>query len=357
MKNLSPLLTWALWLLLAIALAVAPFVLYPRFLIEIMCLALLAASLNLLVSYAGLLSFGQAMFFGAAAYVTGHAMKVWGFDPAAGILLGVLVAAALGGATGLLAIRLQGIYFSMVTLAFAQLIYFVALNMEFTGAEDGLQNVPRRALFGLIDVSSNLAMYFMVVLITAFGFFVIYRLVNSPFGQVLKAIRANEPRAISLGFRANRFKLIAFVISASLAGLAGATKAVAFQVVTLADVYWTTSAEALLICILGGIHTLLGPVVGAVLIVSMSHYLASFAEWIMIIQGTVFIVIVMLFRKGIVGEMAAWLDRRAAAREGVPPPVKTAVDARQVGTKDSAHEGSRVGLADPVEPAGAGRRT
>ena len=315
MKSLSPQLTGVLLALAMLALAVAPFVIYSRFLIEIMCFALLAASLNLLVSYAGLLSFGHAMFFGAAAYVTGHAMKAWGLEPVTGIFAGVLVAAAIGLVTGVLAVRLQGIYFSMVTLAFAQLILFIALNMEFTGGEDGLQNVPRRPLLGLIDLSSNLAMYYMVAIITALGFFVVYRVVHSPFGQALKAIRANEARAISLGFRANRFKLIVFVISSSLAGLAGATRAVANQVVTLTDVHWMTSAEALLICILGGIYTLAGPVVGAVLIVSMSHYLSSYAEWILIIQGTVFIVIVTLFRKGIVGELHAWLDRRAAARE------------------------------------------
>lgn len=358
MKNLSPRLNLALWLVAVLALAVAPFVLYSRFLIEILCLALLAGSLNLLVSYVGLLSFGQAMFFGAASYVTGHAMKAWGFDPASGILLGVLMAAALGFATGLLAIRLQGIYFSMVTLAFAQLIYFVALNVEFTGAEDGLQNIPRRPVFGLIDVTSNLAMYFMVAAITAFGFFVIYRVVHSPFGQVLKAIRANEQRAMSLGFRVNRFKLIAFIISASLAGLAGATKAVASQVVTLADIYWTTSAEALLICIVGGIHTLLGPVVGAVVIVSMSQYLASFAEWIMIIQGAVFVAVVMLFRKGIVGEVSAWLERRSAARAGAAAPAVTIVgEEHQGATQDGSDELGRVSLAEPIEPAGAGRRT
>lgn len=315
MKSLSPQRTGGLLALAVLALAVAPFFVYSRFLIEIMCFALLAASLNLLVSYAGLLSFGHAMFFGAAAYVTGHAMKVWGLEPVTGILAGVLVAATIGLATGLLAVRLQGIYFSMVTLAFAQLILFLALNMEFTGGEDGLQNVPRRHLLGLIDVSSNLSMYYMVAVITALGFFIVFRVVYSPFGQALKAIRANEARAISLGFRANRFKLIVFVISSSLAGLAGATRAVANQVVTLSDVHWMTSAEALLICILGGIYTLVGPVVGAVLIVSMSHYLSSYAEWILIIQGTVFIVIVTLFRKGIVGELHAWLDRRAAARE------------------------------------------
>lgn len=316
MKIYSPRTTWVLLALAAVALLAAPFVLYPRFLIGMMCFALLAAALNLLVSYAGLLSFGHAMFFGAAGYVTGHVVKIWGWEPASGILLGVLVAAAIGAVSGLLAIRCKGIYFSMITLAFSQLIYFLGLRLDFTGGEDGLQNVPRRALLGIFDVSSNLAMYFMVTAITAFGFYVIYRVVYSPFGQVLKAIRDNENRAISLGFRASRYKLLVFVISACLAGLAGATKAVAFQVVTLADLTWVTSGEALLICILGGMNTLLGPVVGAILIVTMQHYLASFAEWVVMIQGLVFVIVVMLFRKGIVGEFYAWLERRAARREG-----------------------------------------
>lgn len=314
LRRTAGLLALAVFVLVA-----APFVLYPRLLIEVMCFALLAASLNLLVSYAGLLSFGHAMFFGAAAYVTGYSMKAWGFDPIAGIVIGVLVAAAIGWLTGLLAIRLHGINFAMVTLAFAQLIFFVALSSEFTGGEDGLQNVPRRPLLGLIDVGSNLAMYYMVLVIAAIGFFIVFRVVYSPFGQVLKAIRANEARAMSLGFRVNRFKLIVFVISAALAGLAGATRAVALQVVTLTDVHWMTSAEALLICILGGIYTLIGPVVGAIVIVTMSHYLSSYAEWILIIQGAVFVLIVMIFRRGIVGELHAWGERRAAARASARP--------------------------------------
>ncbi len=311
MKNFSPA---TVRILLAISLAVliaAPFALYPQFLIEILCFALLAAALNLLVSYCGLLSFGHAMFFGAAGYATAHSIKMWGFDPALGILLGVGLAAIIGALTGSLAIRRQGIYFSMITLAFAQLVYFMALRMPFTGGEDGLQDVPKRALFGLISLNSSLHMYFLVLVLTAFGFFAIYRIVNSPFGQVLKAIRDNEPRAISLGYRANRYKLVVFILSASLAGLAGSLKAVAFQVVTLTDLTWVTSGEALLICILGGMQTLVGPVAGAVLIVSMSHYLASYAEWVLMIQGLVFVLVVLLFRKGIVGEFYAWLERRA----------------------------------------------
>jgi branched-chain amino acid transport system permease protein len=290
----------------------APFVAYPRFLIEVMCYALLAASVNLLVSYVGLLSFGHAMFFGASAYVTGHAIKAGGLEPASAILLGMSLAALIGWLTGLLAIRRRGIYFSMVTLAFSQVVYFVALHLDFTGGEDGLQDIPRRPLLGFVDIEGNLAMYAVAAVVISAGFFLIYRLVHSPFGQVLKAIRDHEARAVSLGFRATKCKLMVFVISAALAGLAGAMKAVAFQVVTLTDLTWITSGEALLICILGGIHTLLGPVVGAIIIVSMSHYLASFAEWVLIIEGFVFVVVVMLFRKGIVGEWYAWLERRSA---------------------------------------------
>jgi branched-chain amino acid transport system permease protein len=285
-------------------------VLYPQFLIEILCFSLLAAALNLLVSYAGLLSFGHAMFFGAAGYVTAHAIKGWGFEPGLGILAGIALAAVMGAVTGSLAIRRQGIYFSMITLAFSQLVYFLALRLPFTGGEDGLQDVPRRALFGFINMGNNYVMYFVVLAFTAFGFFAIHRIVNSPFGQVLKAIRDNEPRAISLGYRVNNYKLMVYVLSATLAGLAGSVKAVAFQVVTLTDLNWVTSGEALLILILGGLQTLVGPVVGAILIVTMSHYLATYAEWVLMIQGMVFVIVVLLFRKGIVGEFYAWLERR-----------------------------------------------
>ncbi len=303
MKHFSP-ATQRLLLAAFIALLVlAPFVLYPQFLIEIMCFALLAAALNLLVSYCGLLSFGHAMFFGASGYVTAQAIKVGGLDPALAILCGVALAAVIGALTGALAIRRHGIYFSMITLAFSQLIYFLALRMPFTGGEDGLQDVPRRVMLGFIDLGNNYVMYFVVFALVAFGFFAIYRIVHSPFGQVL---------------RANRYKLVVFILSASLAGLAGAVKAVAFQVVTLNDLTWVTSGEALLICILGGMQTLLGPIAGAVLIVSMSHYLASYAEWVLMIQGLVFVVVVLSFRKGLVGELYAWLGRRAlrsAAKE------------------------------------------
>jgi branched-chain amino acid transport system permease protein len=311
MKHFSPRTVQVLLAVCIGFLLVAPFVLYPQFLIEILCFSLLAAALNLLVSYAGLLSFGHAMFFGAAGYVTAHAIKGWGFEPALGIVVGVSVAAAMGAVTGSLAIRRQGIYFSMITLAFSQLVYFLALRMPFTGGEDGLQDVPRRAMFGLINMGNNLVMYFVVLAITAFGFFAIHRIVYSPFGQVLRAIRDNEQRAISLGYRVNNYKLMVYILSATLAGLAGSVKAVAFQVVTLTDLNWVTSGEALLILILGGLQTLVGPVVGAILIVAMSHYLATYAEWVLMIQGMVFVLVVLLFRKGIAGEFYAWLERRA----------------------------------------------
>ena len=311
-----------------VLLALAPLVVYPLFLIKLLCFALLAASLNLLIGYVGLLSFGHAMFYGAAAYVSGHVVKVWGWDGLAGIAAGVAVAAALGFVTGLLAIRRQGIYFSMITLAFAQLVYFVALRLPFTGGEDGLQNVPRPRLLGIVDTSNNLVLYYAVLVIVAAAFWLIWRTVHSPFGQVLKAIRDNEPRAISLGYRVNRFKLQAFTLSAALAGLAGGTKVLATQLATLVDVHWATSGEALLICIVGGLQTLLGPVVGAIVIVSMEHYLASLAEWVLIIEGAVFIVVVMLFRKGLVGTFYERLARRrAASTNAARPAARTPPDA------------------------------
>ncbi|WP_342129218.1 branched-chain amino acid ABC transporter permease [Hydrogenophaga sp. OTU3427] len=311
-----------------VLLCLAPYVVYPLFLIKLMCFALLAASLNLLIGYVGLLSFGHAMFYGASSYVTGHVLKTWGVDGVVGVLAGVGIAATLGFLTGLLAIRRQGIYFSMITLAFAQMVYFLALRLPFTGGEDGLQAVPRPHFLGVIPTDNNLAMYYLALLLVVFGFWLIYRTVYSPFGQVLKSIRDNEPRALSLGYQVNRYKLIAFTLSAALAGLAGATKVMAFQLASLSDVGWNTSGEALLICIVGGLQTLLGPVVGALIIISMEHYLASFAEWVLIIQGAVFVVVVMLFRKGIVGQYLAWWkdrqQRRAAPSQAATPPTARA---------------------------------
>ncbi|MGB3072289.1 MAG: branched-chain amino acid ABC transporter permease [Ottowia sp.] len=296
----------------AIVLLAAPFMAYPIFLMKLMCFALLAASLNLMIGYVGLLSFGHAMFFGSAAYATAHAVKVWGFDPALGVLFGAAVAAVIGAVTGLLAIRRAGIAFSMITLACAQLVYFIALRSPFTGGEDGIQDVPRGHLLGLLDLKDNLTLYYVIMVVVVVAFWLIWRIVNSPFGQVLTAIRDNEPRAISLGYRVNRYKLLAFTLSAALAGLAGGMKSIVFQIATLTDVSWTTSGEALLMGIVGGLQTMLGPVVGAFVVVTMANSLSSFAEALMIVQGVVFVVVVMLFRRGIVGEINAYLARRAS---------------------------------------------
>jgi branched-chain amino acid transport system permease protein len=305
------------WLLAAIAvLCAAPWVVYPMFLIKLLCLALLAASVNYLIAYAGLLSFGHAMFYGSAAYVTGYVAKHGGLDGTLAILAGVGVAACLSVITGFLAIRRQGIYFSMITLAFAQVVYFMSQRLPFTGGEDGLQSVPRPRMFGLLETHNTLVFYYVCLAAVALGFWLIYRSVHSPFGQVLRAIRDNEPRAKSLGYPVNRYKLLAFVLSACLAGLAGSLKVLAFSLATLTDVGWGTSGEALLICIVGGLNTMLGPVVGAIVMGSMEHYLAGFAEWVLIIQGFVFVVVVMLFRKGLVGQLQhlfPWSRRSAAA--------------------------------------------
>lgn len=307
--------TRALLAMAALVLLLAPWVAYPIFLMKLMCFALLAASLNLLVGYVGLLSFGHAMFFGSAAYGTAHAVKVWGLDPLLGVAFGVLVAASVGAVTGLLAIRRAGIAFSMITLASAQLIYFLALRLPFTGGEDGIQSVPRGHLLGLLDLSNNLTLYYVVMAVVVAAFWLIWRIVYSPFGQVLTAIRDNEPRAISLGYQVNRYKLLAFTLSAALAGLVGGLKTLVFQIATLTDVSWVTSGEALLMGIVGGLQTLLGPVAGAMVVVTMANSLSSVAEAVLIVQGLVFVLVVMLFRRGIVGEINAYLSRRDAARQ------------------------------------------
>ena len=296
----------------AAVLLLAPFVAYPIFLMKLLCFALLAASLNLLVGYVGLLSFGHAMFFGSAGYATAHAVKVWGFDPGLGVLFGASVAAAIGATTGVLAIRRAGIAFSMITLACAQLVYFIALRSPFTGGEDGIQNVPRGRLLGLLDLADNLTLYYVIMGTVVAAFLLIWRIVHSPFGQVLTAIRDNEARAISLGYRVNRYKLLAFTLSAALAGLAGGMKSIVFQIATLTDVSWTTSGEALLMGIVGGLQTMLGPVAGAIVVVTMANQLSGFAEAVLIVQGTVFVLVVLLFRRGIVGEFNAFLARRSA---------------------------------------------
>jgi branched-chain amino acid transport system permease protein len=287
--------------------AAAPFVLYPVFLMKALCFALFACAFNLLIGYVGLISFGHALFFGWASYATAYAAKAWAWPPEFAIAFGTLVAAGLGVVAGGLAIRRQGIYFAMITLALAQMMYFFALQAKFTGGEDGIQGVPRGHLFGIFDLSQEMTMYVFVLVVVLAGFLLIYRIINSPFGEVLKAIRENEPRAISLGYKTDRYKLVAFVLSAVFAGLAGATKALVFQLASLTDVHWTMSGEVVLMTLVGGLGTIFGPVVGATIIVAMQTYFASFGEWVPVIQGAIFVVCVLAFRRGVVGELAARL--------------------------------------------------
>jgi branched-chain amino acid transport system permease protein len=314
----APAPRWQPGILLAMAamaalLAAAPFAgIYPVFLMKALCFALFACAFNLLVGFGGLLSFGHAMFLGTAGYVCAHAAKVWGWPPEAAIVAGTGAAATVGLVTGLLAIRRQGIYFAMITLALAQMIYFFCLQAPFTHGEDGIQSVPRGKLFGLLDLSNTLTMYYFVLFVFMAAFALIYRVIHSPFGQVLKAIRENEPRAISLGYDAERYKLLAFVLSATLAGLAGATKAIVFQLASLTDVHWTMSGEVVLMTLLGGMGTVFGPVVGAFVIIGLENYLAAFGEWVTVITGAIFVVCVLAFRRGIVGEIMAWWSRRSA---------------------------------------------
>ena len=290
-------------------LLLAPLVVYPFFLMQALCIALFACAFNLLVGYVGLLSFGHAMFLGSAAYVSAHIAKVWGWDPAAAILIGAACAALLGVVTGALAIRRQGIYFAMITLALSQMIYFFCLQAPFTHGEDGIQSVPQGRFLGVLDLSNQTILYYFVLAVFLFGFLVIYRTINSPFGDILKAIRENEPRAVSLGYRVDQYKLTAFVLSAALAGLAGATKAIFAQNASLTDVQFATSGEVVLMTLLGGLGTIYGPVVGAFIIVAMQQYLGQYlGQWVTVIQGAIFVVCVLLFRRGIVGEIASLLQ-------------------------------------------------
>ncbi len=277
---------------------------YDLFMMKVFCFAIFAMSLNLLLGYTGLLSFGHAAFFGSAAYVTSHVVKEWGLTPELGLLVGVAVSAGLGYVFGSLAIRRQGIYFAMITLALAQVIYFLATQLPFTNGEDGIQGVPRGALFGFIDLSDSTPMYYFSLAVFALAFLLIRRIVNSPFGQVLKSIRENEPRAISLGFDVDRYKLVAFVLSAGFAGMAGGLKAYVLQLASLSDVHWHASGEVVLMTILGGIGTLWGPVAGAAIVVNLNNYLANLGGWSTITMGVIFVVCVLAFRRGIVGEIA-----------------------------------------------------
>jgi len=298
-----------LFIAMALVFLLAPLVVYPVFLMKVMCFALFACAFNLLIGYGGLLSFGHSMFFGAAAYVSAHAAKVWGFTPELAILFATACTVVLGFIAGSLAIRRQGIYFAMITLALAQMVYFFSLQVPFTGGEDGIQAVPRGRLFGLVDLSNVWAMYAVVFTVFLGGFALIYRVIHSPFGQVLKAIRENESRAISLGYDTDRFKLLAFVLSAALSGLAGATKALVFQLASLTDVHWTMSGEVVLMTLLGGLGTIFGPVIGAAVIITMQNYLAQLGAWVTVVQGVIFVVCVLAFRRGIVGEIGNWLRK------------------------------------------------
>ncbi len=296
---------------MAAVLAIAPFAgVYPVIVMKALCFALFACAFNLLLGYGGLLSFGHAMFLGTAGYVTAYAAKSWGLPPGVAVLLGTAAAAALGAVVGALAIRRQGIYFAMITLALAQMMYFFYVQAAFTHGEDGIQSVPRGRLFGVIDLLQPLAMYYTVLIVFLAAFLLIYRIIHSPFGQVLKAIRENEARAISLGYDADRYKLLAFVLSATLAGLAGAVKAIVFQLASLTDVHWTMSGEVVLMTLLGGMGTIFGPVVGAFILVALENYLAGFGEWVTVITGAIFVACVLAFRRGIVGEIAAWWAKR-----------------------------------------------
>jgi len=284
------------FLVLLALIVIGPFVAYPFFVMQMLCVALFACAFNLLIGYVGLVSFGHALYFGWASYVTAYAAKSWGFGPELAILLGTGAGAGLGVIAGLIAIRRQGIYFAMITLALQQMMFLVALRVKFTGGEDGIQAVPRGRLFGVFPLSDEMTMYVFVLVVVLAAFLLIYRIINSPFGEVLKAIRENEQRAISLGYKTDRYKLVVFVLSATLCGLA-----------SLTDVHWTMSGEVVLMTLVGGLGTMFGPVVGAFLIVAMENYLAPFGQWVLVIQGAIFVICVLAFRRGIVGELAGWL--------------------------------------------------
>ena len=303
---------WLWWGLAALGVA-APLAVYPILLIKALCIALFACSFNLLVGYVGLMSFGHAAFFGMAAYVAAHVVKAWGMPPELAILAGMAVAGVLGTAFGWLAIRRQGLYFAMITLALAQAAYFFALQAPFTHGEDGIQGVPRGYLLGFIDLGHNMTMYYFVYAIFAAAFFLIYRIIHSPFGLVLKATRDNEARAVSLGYHVDRFKLMAFALSSVLAGLAGSLKALTFQLATLSDIDFQASGAVVLLTLVGGMGTVLGPVVGAFVVVAMEHYLAGLGSWVSVIQGGIFTVCVLAFRRGIVGQIGVWMQRRRRA--------------------------------------------
>ncbi len=325
MKNNN--ISLALYGLLLLALVAAPFLgAYPVFVMKLMCFALFASAFNLLLGYTGLLSFGHAAFLGGSAYVAGHAMKVWGLSPELGLIAGTLTGALLGWLFGVLAIRRQGIYFAMITLALAQMMFFVALQAKFTGGEDGLQGVPRGKLFGVLDLQNDLTMYYVALVIVVVGFLLIVRTIHSPFGQVLKGIKENEPRALSLGYDVARFKLLAFVISAALSGLAGSLKTLVLGFATLSDVHWTASGQVILMTLVGGLGTLSGPLVGSAVVVLLENKIGEFGhllarltsiEWfgtlgesVTMVTGLIFVICVLAFRRGIMGEIIALVTRK-----------------------------------------------
>jgi len=282
---------------------------YPFFVMQGLCFALLACAFNLLVGYGGLLSFGHAMFLGTAGYCSAHALKVWGLPPELGIIVGVASAAGLSIITGLVAIRRQGIYFAMITLALSQLLYFIYLQVPFTHGEDGIQGIPQGKMFGFLDLSQPTTLYYVILAGFLFGFLVIYRTINSPFGEVLKSIRENEQRAVSLGYKTDQYKFMAYVLSGTLAGLAGSLKVFVAQNASLTDVHWSMSGEIVLMTLVGGLGTVFGPVVGAFVIIAMQQYLAGFGQWVTVIQGVIFVVCVLTFRRGVIGEIAHYFKR------------------------------------------------
>jgi branched-chain amino acid transport system permease protein len=297
---------WHQYVAMAVMVALlilAPWVVYPVFMMGVLCFALFASAFNLLLGFGGLLSFGHAAYFGMAGYVTAHAAKVWGLPPALSILLGVVAAAALGTVIGAIAIRRQGIYFAMTTLALAQMVFFFCLQVPFTHGEDGIQGVPRGTMLGVLDLSDMMTMYWVVMAIFLIGFFIIYRAIHSPFGQVLKAVRENEARAISLGYDTDRYKLAAFIISAALAGLGGGTKSLVYQLASLTDVHWSMSGQVVLMALVGGLGTVFGPAVGALVIIALQNYLAQLGSWVTVVQGAIFVLCVLAFRRGIIGEL------------------------------------------------------
>jgi branched-chain amino acid transport system permease protein len=288
-------------------LVVSPFVLYPVFLMKLLCFALFACAFNLLIGYVGLLSFGHAAYFGMGGYLAGHAAKAWGLTPEVSIIIGGLTAGLLGVVAGWIAIRRQGIYFAMITLALAQMVYFFCVQAPFTGGEDGIQAIPRGSFLGIFPLDRDMSMYWLVAGVFLAGFLLIHRIIHSPYGQVLKSIRENEPRATSLGYRTDDYKLMAFILSATLAGVAGATKSIVFGIATLTDVHWSMSGEVVLMTLVGGLGTVFGPVVGAAVIVTMQNYLAEMGAWVTVIQGVIFVACVLAFRRGLIGELGALL--------------------------------------------------